>query len=169
MNVATSRIPRPRRTVHLAIGVTTGVLAVSMLAGCAVPVYQTRSVYDASTVARAVPAYPRIGTIDRIEAVDTRYGSSGGGAVLGAVIGGVLGSRFGGGFGRSAAAAAGVVGGAIIGDQSERAQAAAASGRNYRVFVRYDDGGLQRFIVPDIGSLRAGERVSYQNGALAPV
>ena len=134
------------------------------LSACAVPVTQTRRVVDGPQVASV--SYARYGTVTRIEEIDTRVGNSGGGAALGGVIGGVVGNQVGHGSGRAAATVLGIFGGAILGDNVERGNAAAASGTIYRVFVRFDDGGSTHIDYRGLGGLHSGERVRLEHGAL---
>ena len=122
------------------------------LSACAVPV--------------APVSYARYGTVTRIEEIDTRVGDSGGGAALGGVIGGVVGNQVGRGSGRAAATVLGIFGGAIVGDNVERSNAAAASSTIYRVFVRFDDGGSTHFDYRGLGGLHSGERVRLDHCAL---
>jgi outer membrane lipoprotein SlyB len=143
-------------------------LLCGLLAACAVPVERTTRVYEAPGYRHAYvqPVYARYGTVQRVEVVDTRAGETGGGTALGAVIGGVLGNQFGHGAGRAATTALGVFGGAVAGNQIERNQAAAASGRVVHVHVQFDDGGRQVFDYADVNGLQAGERVKFENGSL---
>lgn len=143
-------------------------LLCALLAACAVPVERTTRVYEAPGYrhAYAQPVYARYGTVQRVEVVDTRAAETGGGAALGAVLGGVLGNQFGHGSGRAATTVLGVFGGAVAGNQIERNQAAAASGRVVHVHVRFDDGAHQVFDYAEVNGLQAGERVKFENGSL---
>ncbi len=146
------------------------IAAAVALSACAVPVVQTRRVIGGpDTVPMAPASYARFGTVTRIEEIDTRVGISGGGAALGGAIGGVVGNQVGHGTGRAAATVLGIFGGAIVGDNVERSNAAAASGTIYRVFVRFDDGGVNHFDYRGLGGLHSGERVRLEHGALGRV
>ncbi len=152
-------------------GVVAALVVTTLLSGCVAPVVHTTRIYEGPGPVQVQPPPPpqaRYGTVSRIEVTESRYGSTGSGAVVGALIGGLLGSRFGGGFGRSAATAVGVFGGAVIGDQTEQRQAAAASRRDFRVWVQFDDGVQQTFDLPQLGGLQAGERVRLVRGLLTP-
>jgi outer membrane lipoprotein SlyB len=146
--------------------VLVGAALAAGLAGCAVPVTRTTRVYEAAPPPVAMAPAVRYGTVGRIEEVQTAAQPSGGGSVLGAVIGGVVGNQFGHGGGRAAATALGVFGGAVVGNSVERAQAAAASSRYFRVFVHFDDGGRAEYDYADLAGLHSGERVRLSGGVL---
>lgn len=111
----------------------------------------------------------RYGRVESIrEVVQRQEGNPGAGAVAGAVIGGLLGSAIGGhthydrwGYahrhGSGAGALVGAVGGAMVG-------AAASQGsseqRRFEVYVRFEDGGVERFIFPGPPPYRVGDAVS---------
>lgn len=140
-----------------------------LLGGCAVPVVQRVSPYDAPPrVAYAAPE-TRYGTIEQIDVVQTAPQPVGGGAALGAVIGGVFGNAFGHGFGRAAATGAGFLGGAMIGDQVERNQAALATTQYYRIQVRMDDGRRVSLKYRDVRDFRSGDRVVLEEGRIRRV
>ena len=152
-------------TVRAATLAATAALA-GLTAGCAVPVTRVTRVVDEPPRYAPAPAWERYGTVARIDEVQTSAQPTGGGAVLGGLIGGVVGNQFGHGGGRAAMTALGVFGGAVAGDSAERNQAAAASSRYYRVFVRFDDGERREFDYSDLAGLRSGERVRLRDGAL---
>ncbi len=144
-----------------------GAAAAALLLGaCAVPVTRTTHVVEGPEFAPEPVTWVQYGTVTRIEEIDTRVGNSGGGAALGAVIGGVVGNQIGHGSGRAAATVLGVFGGAVVGDNVERNNAAAASGTIYRVYVRFDDGSRRSFDYRGLGGLHRGERVRLQDGVL---
>ncbi|MGA0609667.1 hypothetical protein [Caldimonas sp. KR1-144] len=130
-----------------------------LAAGCAVPVTRVTRVVDEPPMMAQAPAWDRLGTVTRIEEVETSAQPTGGGGVLGALVGGAVGNQFGRGGGRAAMTILGVFGGAVAGDTIERNQAAAASSRYWRVFVRFDDGEHREFDYRDLAGLRSGERV----------
>jgi len=161
MKTETRNLSRSRSLLLALAAVTTA----AGLSACAVPVMRTTRVIDGPPLAaRAVHA--RYGTVERIEEIDTRVGVSGGGAAVGALIGGVVGHQVGGGFGRAAATALGVFGGAVVGDNVERNNAAAASDTIFRVVVQFDDGGTRSFDYRALGGLHRGERVRLERGEL---
>ena len=139
--------------------------AAAALSACAVPVTRTTRVYEAAPPPVYAPAV-RYGTVDRIEEVTTRAEPTGGGTLLGALVGGVVGNQFGHGSGRAAATALGAFGGAVVGNNVEQQQAAAASDRHWRVFVHFDDGQRREFDYSVFNGLRAGERVRLHDGVL---
>jgi outer membrane lipoprotein SlyB len=122
--------------------------------------------------------WARPGHVESIrETVQRQEGNPVGGAVAGAVIGGLLGSAIGGhsyydrwGYGHHEASGAGAlvgaVGGAMVG-------AAASQGsderRWYELFVRYDDGGLQRFVYEGYPPFQVGQPVTAGPRGLAPM
>lgn len=151
------------------LAITSALVGVLALTGCAAPVTRTVHVYDAPGMAAAPPPprpVVRYGTVSRIEVIDTQQQASGGGAVLGAVIGGVVGNQIGRGAGNALATAAGVFGGAIAGNRLEQDHAAANSSTVYRVYVDFDDGARRHFDYRDLAGLRAGERVRFEHGVL---
>jgi outer membrane lipoprotein SlyB len=147
-------------------GALLGAVFAAGLAGCAVPVTRTTRVYEAPPPPVVMAPAVRYGTVSRIEEVQTTQQPTGGGSVLGAVIGGVVGNQFGHGGGRAAATALGVFGGAVVGNNIEHAQAAAHSGRYFRVFVQFDDGARAEYDYADLAGLRSGERVRLSGGVL---
>lgn len=138
----------------------------ALLSACAVPVTRTTRVYEAPPPPVVMAPAVRYGTVGRIEEVQTQAQPSGGGTVLGAVIGGVVGNQFGHGGGRAAATALGAFGGAVVGNNVEQQQAAAASGHYWRVFIRFDDGERREFNYSALNGLRTGERVRLHDGVL---
>jgi len=139
----------------------------TLITGCAAPVTRvTRVVDEPPPHFASAPAWDRYGSVTRIEEVQTSAQPTGGGAVLGGLIGGVVGNQFGHGGGRAAMTALGVFGGAVVGNNAERNQAAAASDRYYRVFVRFDDGDRREFDYSDLAGLHSGERVRLHDGML---
>lgn len=154
---STRRAQQPASRSRLAAGAAALAL-VSMLGACAAPVTRTTEIYETPNVGRPAQ-YARVGTVERIEVVDTRAEPTGGGAAIGGVVGGLVGNIFGHGGGRVATTILGAVGGAVIGNKVEHNQANAESGRVYKVFVRFDDGETRRFDYRDLDGLRTGERV----------
>jgi outer membrane lipoprotein SlyB len=138
----------------------------TFITGCAVPVTRVTRVVDEPPHYAPAPAWERYGSVARIDEVQTSAQPTGGGAVLGGLIGGVVGNQFGHGGGRAAMTALGVFGGAVAGDSAERNQAAAASNRYFRVFVRFDDGERREFDNSELAGLHSGERVRLRDGVL---
>ena len=158
---------RPLASFPLRAAALAALAAVAALAaGCAVPVTRVTRVVDEPPHYAPAPAWDRYGSVTRIEEVQTSAQPTGGGAVLGGLVGGVVGNQFGHGGGRAAMTALGVFGGAVVGNTAERNQAAAASSRYYRVFVRFDDGERREFDYSDLAGLHNGERVRLHDGAL---
>lgn len=160
---------KPTRLRLLALS---ALLISALVAGCAAPVTKTVWVYEqpAGVTVRASAA--RLGTVAKIEVVDTRVGVTGAGAATGAVLGGVLTSPMGRGGpgGRGPGffpfALVGIVGGALIGNHIEQQQARAASERHYQVFIDFDDGVTQRYTLVELNGLHTGERVKVERGQI---
>ena len=118
----------------------------------------------------------RYGRVESIrETVRRQEGDPGAGAVAGAVVGGLLGSVLGGHahygrWGRGyyhpslAGAAVGAVGGAMVGAAASQGGGEA---RHYEVFVRFDDGGLERFVFEGGAPFRVGDPVNLTAEGLA--
>ncbi len=118
----------------------------------------------------------RYGHVESIrETVQRQQGDPGAGAVAGAIIGGILGSAVGAhswvdrwGYVHSeanpAGAVVGAVGGAMVGAAASQGS---AEQRSYEVFVRFDDGGLERFVYPGGLPFRVGDAVSLTEQGLA--
>jgi outer membrane lipoprotein SlyB len=104
------------------------------------------------------------GTIDSIQVVQAKAGTSGGGAVAGGLVGALLGNQVGSGSGRTAATVAGAVGGAVVGNKVEE-------GRNqpqqqYQISVRMDNGDYRIVNQDSVYDLRVGNRVRLVDGRL---
>ena len=142
-------------------------LAAGSLTACTVPETQVTHVYDApGGVEYSAAEY---GTVRRIDVVETSEQPTGGGAVLGGLVGGVLGNQIGQGAGRGAATVLGVFGGALLGNNIEHKEAAAASRRYYHVVVEFDHGSERSFDYYELDGLRVGERVKLDHGVLGRV
>ena len=134
------------------------------MAGCATPV--TRTAWVDSAPRSAVVLADR-GAVEHIEVLQTQLQPTGGGAVIGGLLGGVVGNRFGEGVGRAATTAIGAVGGAVLGNEIERNEAAAAGTlTTYRVTVRLDNGGRRSIDFRNLNGLHVGERVHFAEGSL---
>ena len=95
------------------------------------------------------------------EVVHREQGDPGAGAVAGAIIGGVLGTALGGrGFGTFV----GATEGAMIGAQSSQG---GYVGREFHVFVRFDDGSLRPFVFAEQLPFRPGDYVVWTPQGLA--
>ena len=104
------------------------------------------------------------GTIDSIQVVQTKSGTSGAGAVTGGLVGALLGNQVGSGSGRTAATVAGAVGGAVVGNNVE-------NNRNqprdqYQISVRMDNGDYRIVNQDSVYDLRVGNRVRLVDGRL---
>lgn len=123
-------------------------------------------------------AWQRPGHVESIrETVQRDEGNPAGGAVAGAVIGGLLGSVLGAethydrwGYAHSHPSAAGALvgaaGGAMVGAAASQG---AAERRWYEIFVRFDDGGLERYVYEGYPPFQVGQPVSLSPGGLAPM
>lgn len=150
-------------------------LTSALIAGCAAPVTRTVWVYEQPVRATVQAPTARLGTVVRIEVIETQVGVSGAGAATGAVLGGVLTSPMGGGGPRGSGpgflpfAVIGIVAGALFGNYVEQQQAQAASDRHYRVSINFDDGNRQTFEVMALNGMRTGERVQVESGQIRSV
>ncbi len=105
----------------------------------------------------------RYGHVESIrETVHRQQGDPGAGAVAGAIIGGLLGSAQTNG--NPVGTMFGAVGGAMVGAQASQGY---AENRSYEVFVRFDDGGLGRFVYGGALPFRVGDPVSLTEQGLA--
>jgi outer membrane lipoprotein SlyB len=147
----------------------------ALVAGCAAPVTRTVWVYEQPASASVQLAGARVGTVAKIEVVETQVGVTGAGAATGAVLGGVLtspmghGGPRGGGPGFFPFAVVGIVAGALIGNAVEHQQAQAASSRHYLVSIDFDDDTSQTYEVVALNGLHTGERVQIERGQIQPV
>jgi len=117
--------------------------------------------------------WSRPGHVESVrETVQRDEGTPAGGAVAGALIGGLLGSAFGGHsyYGHyhasAAGAVAGAVGGAMVGAAASQGS---AERRWYEIFVRFDDGGLERYVYEGYLPFQVGQPVVAGPGGLAPM
>ncbi|QCB48452.1 hypothetical protein [Hydrogenophaga sp. PAMC20947] len=151
------------------------VVICALVAGCAAPVTRTVWVYEEPASATVQGSTARLGTVGRIEIVETQVGVSGAGAASGALLGGVIASPMGHGGPRGSGpglfpfAVVAIVAGALIGNHIEQQQAQAASSRLYRVSINFDDGYRQTYEVMELNGLHAGERVQIERGQIRPV
>ncbi len=145
----------------------------AFVAGCAAPVTRTVWVYEQPASAVAQASIARVGTVARIEIVETQVGVTGAGAATGAVLGGALTSPMGRdgprGPGFFPLAVVGIVAGALIGHHVEQQQAQAASSRHYLVSIHFDDETRQTYEVMALNGLHTGERVQIERGQIKPV
>jgi outer membrane lipoprotein SlyB len=107
--------------------------------------------------------WARYGRVESVrETVQHQQGDPAGGAVAGAIIGGLLGNAWSGGHG--AGTVAGAVGGAMVGAAASQGQ---AEQRFYEVFVRFQDGALERFVYQGYLPFNVGENVMLTAQGLA--
>jgi outer membrane lipoprotein SlyB len=123
------------------------VLPALLLGGCVHTAYQTTTWGDGYA-----PNWARYGRVESVrETVRTTQGDPGAGAVAGAIIGGLL---FGGG--HPVQTMVGVAGGAMVGAAASQG---VAEDRLYEVFVRFDDGALERYVYQNVLPFRPQDPV----------
>ncbi|GEJ59366.1 hypothetical protein [Anaeromyxobacter diazotrophicus] len=122
--------------------------------------------------------WSRPGHVESVrETVQRDEGNPAGGAVAGALIGGLLGSALGGHtsydrwgtghyHGSAAGALVGAVGGAAVGAAASQGS---AERRWYELFVRFDDGGLDRYVYEGYPPFQVGQPVVAGPRGLAPM
>jgi outer membrane lipoprotein SlyB len=143
---------------QLSILTATLIAATSILTGCATTSNQPQQ----GGYAQADTA--SYGTIDSIQVVQAKSGSSGAGAVAGGLVGALLGNQVGSGNGRTAATVAGAVGGAVVGNNVENNRAQTHD--TYQISVRMDNGDYRIINQDSVYDLRAGNRVRLVDGRL---
>ncbi|GJJ03698.1 membrane protein [Duganella rhizosphaerae] len=102
------------------------------------------------------------GTIESIQVVQAKSGTSGAGAVAGGLVGALLGNQVGSGSGRTAATVAGAVGGAVVGNKVEDSRNQPRE--QYQISVRMDNGDYRIVNQDSVYDLRAGNRVRLVDG-----
>ncbi len=117
-----------------------------------------------STMRQPAPATAGVqyGQVQSVELVKAQSQTTGVGAVAGGVIGAVLGHQVGSGSGRDAATGVGLVGGALIGNELEKNRRGATDFQ--RIAVRFDNGAVRSYDLPESAALRVGDRVRVENG-----
>jgi outer membrane lipoprotein SlyB len=99
--------------------------------------------------------WARYGHVESVrQTIHRQQGDPAGGAVAGAVIGGLLGNAWSGG--RGGATLAGAVGGAVIGSAASQG---GAEQHIFEVFVRFDDGAVERFVYQNVLPFQPNEPV----------
>jgi outer membrane lipoprotein SlyB len=131
----------------------------ALLAGCATSNNPAPVTYSAPQADSA-----SYGTIDSIQVVQTKSGTSGAGAVTGGLVGALLGNQVGSGSGRTAATVAGAVGGAVVGNNVESSRNAPHD--SYQISVRMDNGDYRIINQDSVYDLRVGNRVRLVDGRL---
>jgi len=134
------------------------ILATLLTPACATSTPSSRGWGDPA----AQGPWARYGRVEYIrETLQHQQGDPASGAVAGAVIGGVLGTALGGrGFGTFF----GATEGAMIGANASQG---GYVGRNFEVFVRFDEGDLRPFVFQDYLPFRTGEYVVWTAQGLA--
>ncbi len=131
------------------------VLPALLLGGCVATTYRSQTWGQDPYGAE----WARYGHVESIrENVRTQQGDPGAGAVAGALIGGLL-------FGGHSAAQTmvGMMGGAMVG---AAASSGGAEDRFYEIFVRFDDGALERYVYQNVLPFRVGDPVALTSQGL---
>ncbi|MYM90136.1 glycine zipper 2TM domain-containing protein [Rugamonas sp. FT82W] len=134
------------------------IAASAALAGCASSGPQQQTSYASPSDTASY------GTIDSIQVVQAKSGTSGAGAVTGGLVGALLGNQIGSGSGRTAATVAGAVGGAVVGNKVEENRN--QPHEQYQISVRMDNGDYRIVNQDSVYDLRAGDRVRLVDGRL---
>ncbi|MBV6323252.1 glycine zipper 2TM domain-containing protein [Duganella violaceipulchra] len=133
------------------------IAATAILSGCASTGQQQGSYTNPADTAS-------YGTIESIQIVQAKPGTSGAGAVTGGLVGALLGNQIGSGGGRTAATVAGAVGGAVVGNKVEENRS--QPHEQYQISVRMDNGDYRIVNQDSVYDLRAGNRVRLVDGRL---
>lgn len=140
----------------------TWILALAPLALSACVTTTTRSSGWGDPYAGQPQSWERRGRVDYVrETVEAQRGDPAGGAVAGAVVGGILGHALvgrGGGL-------IGAIGGAAVGASASQGY---SERRFYEVFVRYEDGGTERYVYEGAPPFRVGAGVVLTPQGLYP-
>jgi outer membrane lipoprotein SlyB len=105
------------------------------------------------------------GVVDAINVVEVKGKGNYIGMIAGGVAGALLGSQVGSGRGTTVAEVAGAAGGALAGNEI---QGRVQTTKHYEVVVRLDGGGTQTISYTTQPTLRVGDKVKVENGALIP-
>ena len=144
------------RSMKTARLVALAVLPVLLLSGCVATTYRSQT-WSSDPYGQEWARYGHVESVR--ENVRTQTGDPGAGAVAGAIIGGLL---FGGR--HPAQTIFGMGAGAMVG-------AAASSGsgedRYYEVFVRFDDGALERYVYQNVLPFRVNDPVVLSSQGLS--
>lgn len=125
------------------------VLPALLLGGCMHTQYRTQT-WSADPYGTEWARHGRVESIR--ETVRTQQGDPGAGAFAGAIIGGLL---FGGH--HPVQTMVGMAGGAMVGAAASQG---GAEDRFYEVFVRFDDGAVERYVYQNVLPFRVGEGVT---------
>jgi outer membrane lipoprotein SlyB len=139
-------------------------LAAAVFAGCAVLGGCASNNQQPQQVGYTNQDTATYGTIDSIQVVQAKSGTSGGGAVAGGLVGALLGNQVGSGSGRTAATVAGAVGGAVVGNKVEEGRS--QTREQYQISVRMDNGDYRQVNQDSVYDLRVGNRVRLVDGRL---
>ncbi|MDB5796491.1 MAG: glycine zipper protein [Paucimonas sp.] len=112
---------------------------------------------------RAAATCANCGTVEAINAIETKGTGGYLGTIGGGVVGALLGNQVGSGNGRTAATVAGAVGGAFAGRAIE---GTVRKDVHYEVLVRLRNGGQQTVSFQADPGYQVGDRVKVQDGAL---
>lgn len=124
------------------------ILPALLLGGCVATTYRSQTWSSDPYGAQ----WARYGHVESVrETVRTQQGDPGAGAAVGAVIGGLL---FGGH--NPAQTIFGMGAGAMVG---AAASSGSAEDRFYEVFVRFDDGAVERYVYQNVLPFRVGDPV----------
>jgi outer membrane lipoprotein SlyB len=127
-----------------------------MLSGCVATTTRTQT-WSSDPYGQEWARYGRVESIR--ETVRSQQGDPGAGAVAGAIIGGLL---FGGH--NPAQTIFGMGAGAMVG---AAASSGSAEDRYYEIFVRFDDGAVERYVYQNVLPFRVGDPVVLSSQGLS--
>jgi len=106
------------------------------------------------------------GVVQSIDVIQSQPSSNVLGTVAGAVVGGVVGHQIGGGTGNTVATVAGAAGGAVAGNEIQKNMSSGQVQHSYRITVRMDNGVMQTLVQSAPPTVRTGDHVRLDNGAI---
>ncbi len=142
---------------------TRPLMAAGLVLSLACPALATTPATAPTNTSKAAATSAKRGTVQQVQAYEVKGKGSGAGVVAGAVVGGLLGNQVGKGSGNALATVGGAVAGGFAGNEIEKS---AKKHTAYKTTVKFDDGSVQTFHLPQAYAL--GARVQLQGKRLKP-